>query len=170
VMRLLWERYGRDFYQGNPIGLSEKGFPQLVREATGVDVSDEIQRWAYGREDLPLKQLLVTQGLRLEWKSGNTRPSLDIRTRKQGEHLVIAAALEGGAAHTAGLSAHDLLVAIDGVRVDAVTNTLEAILVGYQHGQQVSVHVFRRDELRCFELTLAAPPKADCILEDVRQP
>ena len=170
VMRLLWERYGRDFYQGNPIGLSEKGFPQLVREATGVDVSDEIQRWAYGREDLPLKQLLATQGLRLEWKSGNTRPSLDIRTRKQGEHLVIAAALEGGAAHTAGLSAHDLLVAIDGVRVDAGTNTLDVILAGYQPGQQVSVHVFRRDELRCFELTLAAPPKADCILEDARQP
>ncbi len=169
VMRLLWKRYGRDFYQGNPIGISEKGFPQLVREATGVDVSDEIQRWAYEREDLPLKQLLATQGLSLEWKSGNTRPSLDIRTRKQGEHLVIAAALEGGAAHKAGLSAHDILVAVDNVRVDAATNTLDAILAGYQPDQKVSVHVFRRDELRCFELTLAAPPKADCILEDARQ-
>ena len=81
----------------------------------------------------------------------------------------LAAALEGGAAHTAGLSAHDILVAVDNVRVDAATNTLDAILAGYQPGQQVSVHVFRRDELRCFELTLAAPPKADCILEDARQ-
>lgn len=170
VMRLLWERYGRNFYQGNPIGLSEKGFPQLVREATGVDVSDEIQRWAYGREDLPLKQLFATQGLSLEWKSANTRPSLDIRTRKQGEHLVIATALEGGAAHAAGLSAHDLLVAIDGIRVDAATNTLDAILASYQPGQQISVHVFRRDELRCFALTLAAPPKVDCIIEDTRKP
>ena len=170
VMRLLWERYGRNFYQGNPIGLSEKGFPQLVREATGVDVSDEIQRWAYGREDLPLKQLFATQGLSLEWKSANTRPSLDIRTRKQGEHLVIATALEGGAAHAAGLSAHDLLVAIDGVRVDAATNTLDAILASYQPGQQISVHVFRRDELRCFALTLAAPPKVECIIEDTRKP
>jgi predicted metalloprotease with PDZ domain len=170
VMRLLWVRYGRDFYQGNPIGLSEKGFPQLVREATGVDVSNEIQRWAYGREDLPLKQLFATQGLSLEWKSANARPSLDIRTRKQGEHLVIAAALEGGAAHAAGLSAHDLLVAIDGVRVDSVSNTLDSILASYQPGQEISVHVFRRDELRCFELTLAAPPLADCILQDTRQP
>ena len=170
VMRLLWERYGRDFYQGNPIGLSEKGFPQLVREATGVDLSEEIQRWAYGREDLPLKQLFATQGLSLEWKSVNTRPSLDIRTRKQGEHLVIAAALEGGAAHAAGLSAHDLIVAIDGVRVDSVSNTLDSILTSYQPGQQISIHVFRRDELRCFELTLAAPPKADCTLEDTRKP
>ncbi|MFY9136692.1 M61 family metallopeptidase [Zwartia sp.] len=170
VMRILWERFGRDFYQGNPIGLSEKGFPQLVREATGVDVSDEIHRWAYGREDLPLKQLLATQGINMTWQSGNTRPSLDIRTRKQGEHLVIASALEGGAAHLAGLSAHDLLVAIDGVRVDAGTNTLESILTSYQPGQKVNVHVFRRDELRCFELTLASPPKADCLLQETSKP
>ena len=170
VMRLLWERFGRDFYQGNPIGLSEKGFPQLVLEATGVNVSDEIHRWAYGREDLPLKQLLATQGINMTWQSGNSRPSLDIRTRKQGEHLVIAAALEGGAAHAAGLSAHDLLVAIDGVRVDAGTNTLESILTSYLPGQKVSVHVFRRDELRCFELTLASPPKADCLLQETSKP
>lgn len=170
VMRLLWERYGRDFYQGHPVGLSEKGFPQLVREATGIDLSDEINRWAYGREDLPLKQLLASQNIVLEWKTSNTRPSLDIRTRKQGEHLVIASATEGGAAHQAGLSAHDILVAIDGVRVDANTNTLETILARYQPGQKIEVHVFRRDELRRFELTLALPPRAECHLVDADKP
>lgn len=169
VMRLLWNRYGRDFYQGNPIGLSEKGFPQLVREATGVDVSDEIQRWAYGREDLPLKQLLATQGIVLEWKAVNKRPSMDIRTRKQGEQLVIASATEGGAAHQAGLSAHDTLVAIDGVRVDAGSHSLETLLTSYQPGQKVQVHVFRRDELRCFELTLSEPPQAECHLREANQ-
>jgi predicted metalloprotease with PDZ domain len=169
VMRLLWERYGRDFYQGNPIGLSEKGFPQLVRDATGVDVSDEINRWAYGCDDLPLKHLLSTQGILLEWKAANTRPSLDLRTRKQGEHLSIAAVLEGGAAHAAGLSAHDTLVAIDGVRVDAESNTLERILASYQPGQTIQVHVFRRDELRCFELTLASPPQAECHLVEANK-
>lgn len=170
VMRLLWERYGRDFYQGNPIGLSEKGFPQLVRDATGVDVSKEISGWAYGCDDLPLKQLLSTQGIRLEWKAANTRPSLDLRTRKQGEHLSIAAVLEGGAAHAAGLSAHDTLVAIDGVRVDSGSNTLERILASYQPGQTIHVHVFRRDELRCFELTLTSPPLAECHLVEANKP
>lgn len=170
VMRLLWQRFGRDFYQGNPIGLSEKGFPQLVREATGLDLSNEINAWAYGREDLPLKQLLLTQGIRLEWKSANTRPSLDIRTRKQGEHLVIATALEGGAAHRAGLSAHDVLVALDDVRVDANANTLDTLLARYQPGSQIRVHVFRRDELRCFEVTLSPPVLAECHLQDIAKP
>lgn len=170
VMRLLWERYGRDFYQGNPIGLSEKGFPQLVRDATGVDVSNEINGWAYGCDDLPLKQLLSTQGIRLEWQAANTRPSLDLRTRKQGEHLSIATVLEGGAAHAAGLSAHDTLVAIDGVRVDSGSNTLERLLASYQPGQTIQIHVFRRDELRCFELTLAYPPLAECHLVEANKP
>ena len=170
VMLLLWERYGRDFYQGNPIGLSEKGFPQLVRDATGVDISNEISGWAYGCDDLPLKQLLSTQGIRLEWNAANTRPSLDLRTRKQGEHLSIAAVLEGGAAHAAGLSAHDTIVAIDGVRVDSGSNTLERLLASYQPGQTIQVHVFRRDELRCFELTLASPPLAECHLVETNKP
>lgn len=170
VMRLLWDRYGRDFYQGNPTGLSEKGFPQLVREATGVDVSDEITQWAYGCEDLPLKQLLAAQNIVLEWKASNTRPSLDIRTRKQGEHLVIAAVTEGGAAHLAGLSAHDIIVAIDGVRVDTSSNTLDTILARYEPGQNIQVHVFRRDELRRFALTLSSPPLAECHLHDADKP
>jgi predicted metalloprotease with PDZ domain len=168
VMRLLWERYGRDFYQGNPIGLSEKGFPQLVREATGVDVLDDINRWAYSSQDLPLKELLATQGISLEWKAANTRPTLDIRTRKQGEQLVITAAIEGGAAHQAGLSAHDILVAVDGVRVDAGANALDTLLASYQPGQKIEVHIFRRDELRCFALTLASPPPAECHLVGAR--
>ena len=166
VMRLLWERYGRDFYQGQPVGLSEKSFPSLVRDATGVDLTQEINRWAYGREDLPLKQLLATQGVRLEWEAANAKPSLDLRTRKQGEHIVVSVVIEGGAAHQAGISAHDVLVAIDGVRLDSGANTLEIILARYQPGQKIQVHVFRRDELRCVELTLAAPPLAQCVLRE----
>lgn len=169
VMRLLWMRFGRDFYQGQEIGLSEKGFPQLVREATGVDVSAEINQWAYGCEDLPIEKLLSTQGIRLKWTTANTRPSMSLRTRKQGDQLLITTVFEGGAAHEAGLSAHDVLVAIDGVRVDAQANTLDTLLTRYHAGDTIDVHVFRRDELRCFALTLAPPALAECHLEDITQ-
>ena len=170
VMRLMWERYGREFYQGKPIGLPEKGFPSLVREATGIDLTQEINHWAYGREDLPLKQLLATQGIRLSWKSPHVKPSLDVRTRKQGEHLVITTVLEGGAAHQAGISAHDVLVAIDGIRVDNGTHSLDTILARYKAGQKIHVHVFRRDELRAFDLVLSAPPLSECQLQETTQP
>jgi predicted metalloprotease with PDZ domain len=167
VMRLLWERFGRDFYQGKPVGLSEKGFPQLVKEATGVELSQEIQEWAYGREDIPLKKLLMTQGVRLEWKTANARPSMDIRTRKQGDNLVITTVIEHGAGHLAGLSAQDVLVAIDDVRVDSGANSLDTLLARYNPGDRIVTHVFRRDELRCFAVTLSAPALAECHLEDI---
>ena len=168
VMRLLWQRYGQDFYRGQPVGLSESAFPQLVREATGVDVRDAIKRWAYGLEDPPLKTLLAAHNISLSWKSPNTRPSLDVRTRKQGEQLVISAVLEGGAGHQAGLSAHDVLVALDGIKIDSGNNTLDTLLSSYSPDQTIKFHIFRRDELRVFELTLAPPPRSECELSEGR--
>jgi predicted metalloprotease with PDZ domain len=59
---------------------------------------------------------------------------------------------EGGAAHAAGLSAGDLLVAIDGLRV--TPGNLDTLLSRYKVGAAVEVHAFRRDELHTFRVTL----------------
>ena len=167
VMRLMWERYGRDFYTGGGKGLPERAFPALVREATGVDVADELRRWAYGTEDVPLGKLLASQHIALRLKAEMTRPSLDARVRGQGDHLTLASVTQDGAAHRAGLSAHDALVAIDGIRVGSTPAALDALLGRYLAGDTVRVHVFRRDELREFKVTLAPPPATDCLLEDM---
>jgi predicted metalloprotease with PDZ domain len=60
---------------------------------------------------------------------------------------------EGGAAHLAGVSAGDVLVAIDGLRVTG-TN-LDGVLSRYRAGDTVALHVFRRDELLPLNLRLA---------------
>ncbi|MBR8657761.1 peptidase M61, partial [Achromobacter sp. Marseille-Q0513] len=118
VMRLLWQRYGRDFYQGKAQGLPEDGLPALIKEATGVDTRRFIARHAYGTADVPLAELLAPQGVKLQWKATVNIPSLDVRTRKQGESVALATVLEGGAGHKGGLSAGDVLVAIDGLKVE----------------------------------------------------
>jgi len=164
VMRLLWQRYGRDFYQGRPQGLDEEAFPALVREATGVDVRRFVARHAYGTADVPLAELLAPHGISLRWKTAQPIPGMDVRTRKQGDSLALATVLEGGAAHRAGLSAGDVLVAVDGLRVDAPAG-LDTLLSQYQPGERVRVHVFRRDELRVFTVRLAAPAALDCVLD-----
>jgi predicted metalloprotease with PDZ domain len=163
VMRLLWQRYGRDFYKGRPHGLDEDAFPALVREATGVDVRRFVARHAYGTADVPLTELLAQAGVTLAWKPSMPIPSLDARTRKQGEGLALATVFEGGAAHKGGLSAGDVLVAVDGLRVDAPAG-LETLLAQYRPGDRVKVHVFRRDELREFTVRLAPPAALDCVL------
>ncbi|WP_094809743.1 M61 family metallopeptidase [Bordetella genomosp. 12] len=165
VMRLLWQRYGRDFYQGRPQGLGETEFPALVREATGVDARRFIQRYAYGRADVPLTELLAPHGVEVRWKTASPIPSMDVRTRKQADSLVLATVFEGGAAHRAGLSAGDVLVAIDGLKVEAPAG-LDVLLSQYRPGDRVLVHVFRRDELRAYRLRLAAPEALDCVLSD----
>ncbi|MPT27901.1 MAG: M61 family peptidase, partial [Achromobacter sp.] len=163
VMRLLWQRYGRDFYRGKAQGLPEDGLPALIQEATGVDARRFIARHAYGTADVPLAALLAPQGVKLQWKASANIPALDARTRKQGDSLTLATVLEGGAAHKGGLSAGDVLVAIDGLKVDGAAG-LEVLLGHYRAGDRVSVHVFRRDELRVFQVRLGEPEALDCVL------
>ncbi len=165
VMRGLWEQYGRDFYQGTARGLKEKAFIRLVFDCTGIDISEQIARWVFGREDVPLRTLFAQHGIDMQWNTINHLPTLDVRTRKQGDHVVLATVFEHGAAHQGGLSAHDILVAIDGVRIDSVNGSLESVLARHVSGERVKVHVFRRDELREFSVKLAAPAQTQCQLK-----
>ena len=167
VMRLMWDRYGRDFYTSGGKGLAERAFPALVREATGVDVAGELRRWVYNTEDVPLAKLLAGQRIALRMKAGASRPSLDARVRTQGDHLTLASVTHEGAAHRGGLSAHDAFVAIDGIRIGRTPAALDALLERHRTGDTVRIHVFRRDELREFKVTLAAPSESDCVLEDM---
>ena len=167
VMRLLWQRYGRDFYLGAGQGLPEQAFVKLVREACGVDISSELARWVEGTEDVPLKKLFAGQGISLTFKSASKLPSLDVRVRKQGEQLVLATVFEHGAAHQAGLSAMDALVAINGLRVEASPAALDTLLERHQVGETVVVHAFRRDELLEFKVRLASPATLTCELKEV---
>lgn len=163
VMRLLWQRYGKRFYQGRAQGVDEDAMPELIRQATGVNIGDFLDRYAYGCEDIPLSKLLATQGVQLRWKASQTLPSLDARTRTQQGQTTLAVVHEGGAAHRAGLSAGDMLVALDGLRISN-DDSLKRLLAAYQPGDTIILHVFRRDELRQFTLQLAAPAHSECEL------
>jgi predicted metalloprotease with PDZ domain len=163
VMRLLWNRYGRDFYTGKAMGIAEDDMPALVQEATGVDASDFITRYAYGRDDVPLDALLPSAGIQIAWKPASALPTINARPRTVNGQTQLATVYEGGAAHKAGLSAGDTLVAIDSLRV-ADHASLDRLLKAYRPGDAVTVHVFRRDELRSFTLTLTAPGDTECQL------
>ena len=170
VMRLLWNRFGRDFYTSEAKGLREKEFPALVKEVTGVDVYAEVQAWAYGRLDIPLEKLFAQHGISMQWNATSKVPSTGMRLRKQGEHQVISTVLEHGPAHQAGLSAHDVIVAVNGLKVDASGATMDDLLAHYQPGDGLRVHVFRRDELRVFDITLAEPSRSECKLTLAAKP
>ncbi|MGF6780662.1 M61 family metallopeptidase [Paraburkholderia sp. GAS334] len=158
VMRLLWQRFGRDFYRGKPVGVSEADIEALFAEATGARLAHLFEHGVYGTRDLPLEPLLAPFGIGIApetEKSG--KPSLGVRVRG-GADCTLATVHDGSAAQKAGLSAGDVLIAIDGLRVTG--SNLDTLLSRYVPGAKVEVHAFRRDELRSTQLKLDAPDVA----------
>ena len=156
VMRALWQRYGRDFYRGKNRGITDSEAETLIQEISGLNLREFFQKYIYGTETPPLKDLLASFGVSMNDMSNNTKPGLDIRVKRSGSDCLVTHVYEGGTAHRAGISAGDVLLAIDGLRVSAenpVAN-LEKQLARYSIGETVSIHVFRRDELMKFDTVL----------------
>ncbi len=156
-MRLLWTRYGRDFYKGGQQGVREQDIADLLHEATGCDLRKELHTATETTEDLPIERLLAGFGIAWSNKAERNATSLGIKTRSQNGECVIANAYENEAAHRAGLSALDVLIAIDGLRVTA--SNVDTLLGRYQPGNIVRVLAFRRDELVDLNVKLDAPGK-----------
>jgi predicted metalloprotease with PDZ domain len=157
VMRALWQRYGRDFYADGPgsgQGVAEEAVEALFDEITGLKLKPFFNRYVRGTDDLPLATLLAPFGLTLADGGKNRKPSLGIRTVKDGNDCKLGSVYEGGGAHRAGLSAGDVLVALDDLRVTAAN--LDGLLGRYRVGDAVTLHAFRRDELHRFDVALSA--------------
>lgn len=168
VMRTLWKRYGRDFYEGGGRGLSEVEAEALFDEVTGLKLKRFFDRYVRGTDDLPLAKLLAPFGIESSDNRKSAKVSLNIRTTRDGNDSKIANVYEGGAAHRTGLSAGDILVAVDGVRVTA-TN-LDTLLARYRVGDAVTLHIFRRDELMMFGAILAPEDAPQMVLAAQSKP
>ncbi|OON59656.1 peptidase M61 [Massilia sp. KIM] len=154
VMLALWERYGRDFYAGGGRGVTEAEVEALFDEVSGLKLKSMFERYIRGTEDLPLAKLYAPLGVKLADERKNGKPSLDAGIGRDPLGAKLTQVHEGGAAHQAGLSAHDVLIAIDGLRVSGNPSNVDTLLGRYRVGDQVTVHAFRRDELMSFSVTL----------------
>jgi predicted metalloprotease with PDZ domain len=157
VMRALWERYGRDFYAGKPgsgRGVTEREVEALFDEVSGVRLKTMFDRYVRGTEDIPVAKLYAPFGIKLTDDRKNAKPSLDAGIGRDPLGAKLTQVHEGGPAHQAGLSAGDVVIAIDGLRVNGNPLNLEQLFARYRVGDTVTVHAFRRDELLSFEVTL----------------
>ena len=154
VMLALWERYGRDFYRGGGRGVTEQEVEALFDEVSGVRLKSIFERYIRGTEDVPLAKLYAPFGVKVTEERKNSKPSLDVGIGRDAAGAKLTQVHEGGAAHQAGLSAGDILIALDGLRVNGNPSNLEQLLSRYRVGDSLAVHAFRRDELMSFDLTL----------------
>jgi len=154
VMRALWERYGRDFYTGGARGVTEKEVEALFDEISGVRLKGIFDRYIRCTEDIPLAKLYAPFGIKVSDERKNGKPSLDAGIGRDAGGAKLTQVHEGGAAHQGGLSAGDIVIAVDGLRVNGNPCNLEGLFARYRVGDTVTVHAFRRDELMTFEVTL----------------
>jgi predicted metalloprotease with PDZ domain len=172
VMRLLWRRHGAG------TGVPEAGIEAAVSEIAGEDLSPLFDRLLRSTEELSLSEFFITVGIECCFRAperqqdqggqpgrnanAETRGDLGVLFRSSGQHPELQTVFTGGAAHQAGLSAGDVLLALDGIRLTA--SEMENALQRYRPGDQIQVHAFRRDELMNFSVRLQAPEKNICYL------
>jgi predicted metalloprotease with PDZ domain len=153
LMRLLWQRHG-----AIGVGVPEQGIQALAEELAGQSLQAFFDLALYSTDPLPLAELLAEAGVELHWraplshadqggKPGNGASPLNLGVRVAEDALGarIQVAFEQGAAMAAGLSAGDVIIALNGMRTDA--RKLDDQLQQFVPGDEIEVHAFRRDEL-----------------------
>ena len=171
VMRALWQRFGRDFYPTTGRGVSEEEVEALFDEISGIKMKPLFERYVRGTVELPLARLYAPFGVKLVDERRSAKPSFDAGIGREGADCKLMNVHEGGAAHAAGMSAGDLVVAVDGLRVTGAPAGLDAMLARYKVGDTVQVHAFRRDELMTFSVKLQGDrvPMVKLVLVDDRK-
>ncbi len=177
LMRALWENYGKP-----DIGIPEDGIERLAEQVTGLDLKAFFDRALRGTDDLPLKELLTTVGIgyrmsvaisatdrgglyveKKDPEEEKPRPVLGVRIASaEGGGAKLTVVLDNGAAQRAGLSAGDIVIAVDGIR--ATANNIEQLIAQTPQGSSIPLHLFRRDELMQFDVMPLPAPADTCRL------
>lgn len=132
-------------------GMSDHNLDQMMGEFLPSEVWQDFRHnYIDGVAELPLEQLLSEQGITLDKTvSGELVWGLKVTTEPTG--LKVSRVVRDSQASVAGISAHDVIVAIDGLK--ATEKLLKATAKLQTISEDVAVcHVFRRDELLVLEV------------------
>ena len=154
VMLALWTRYGRDFYPTGGRGVTEAEVEALFDEVSGLKLKSLFEKYVRGTVDIALAKLFAPFGVKLVDDRRSAKASFDAALGRDGADCKLTQVHEGGAAHRAGLSAGDIVMALDGLRISGASGSLDGMLARYKVGDTVAVHAFRRDELMTFQVLL----------------
>ncbi|BCX73049.1 M61 family metallopeptidase [Acinetobacter bereziniae] len=140
LMRRLYENTQKG------IQVNERTIVELCNELTGSNWIEQINHLINTTDELPLDQLFPEFGLSYRLKNEKALP-FGLKLVDKPEGVLIQQARREGTGAIAGLSANDVIVAIDGLKAS------EKLLSQYSKQQdRFTVYAFRRDEFMQFEL------------------
>lgn len=172
VMRRLWQEYGKP-----ERGIEAHQLEQLISEVAEMDLDAFFAQAIRGMADLPLETLLASIGITYQLRTAisNTDKGGKAAQRSTPAPLVLGVrygndplgakllnVLDNGAAQRAGLSAGDVVIAIDGLR--ATQENIEKLLAWQRGKTTTTLHAFRRDELFSVQVPLMEAEPDTCYL------
>ena len=163
VMRALWARARDD--GDDYAGVGEDEVVEVAERASGLKLARRLRDWTEGTSDPDFAALLAPFGVACTAHPALDAPHFALLGIKLGGAegaCTIAQVFDGSPAQRAGLSAHDVLVALGGLRVTRAN--LDALLARYTPGETIECFAFRRDELMRFDVALATKPPLKYVL------
>ena len=106
VMRALWQRT-----KGGP--MSQDDVLAVLHKLSGKDWSPELQQWVHGTDELPLKELLASQGVALKVDTPAAAQRLGMRVQENGAGVTVKVVMRGGPAEQAGFMSGDEWLGIE---------------------------------------------------------
>ena len=143
LMRKLYENAQKG------IQVHERTIVELCNELTGDNWIEQINHLINTTDELPLDQLFPEFGLSYSLKNDKSLP-LGLKLVEKPEGVLVQSARRDGAAAQAGLSAHDVIIAIDGLKA-----TMKLVEKYAKQEGIYSILAFRRDELMSFDVKAA---------------
>jgi predicted metalloprotease with PDZ domain len=159
VMRYLYH----EFYEKDR-NYTPADFQKACELMASVSLEDFFARFVRGREELPFNQMLAGAGLQLQqlgvaledYAANRTlavKPFLGADLEESGDLLSVKNVRVGTPAYEQGLNAKDQIIALDGVRVNR--ELFESLIAGKRPGDVIHITLFREDNLRTLDITLA---------------
>lgn len=143
-------------YDNRTKGFTSADMKMVLRELTGRSWDAWWARHVDSPNDVDFASLLAPVGLALDTGGPATTPDAGWRADTSGPAIKLTGVTRDGAAWRAGFEVDDILVAIDGKRVDS--SRFGAILSDHKPGETVTVAFFRRDQLQEKKLILGGRP------------
>lgn len=181
VMRRLWAEYGRP-----DVGFPEGRVEEIASEVAGVELRPLFDRWLRSAQELDFSPLAAA-GLSLapahEPPAGSAVPppaagepgatgmrevKIGFQFKMDGGRTVVGNVLAGTPAWRAGVSAGDELVALDGLRIDAMS--LGMRMQEKAPGSTVALTVFRREELITLPMLVESGPPTRLAVRPIPEP
>lgn len=147
------------------IAVHEDTIGIICEQLTGQSFAPFLQQYVNGTVELPLKALLAEYGIELKEETKLWPMGLKAQETPQG--MQVQQVIRNSAAAKAGVSAQDVIIAINGLKVS--NNILQQINHSDWRGKTIECHAFRRDELKTFQIEVTGEEFKNVQL-NVKQP